>query len=86
VENCAFCGEHYGKTHAADGPACLTILVVGHLVVPSALYAETAFRWPLWVSITVWPLTALTLTLAILPRAKAIFIAAIWATKAPGFE
>ena len=44
------------------------------------------FRLPLWVSITVWPLTALTLTLAILPRAKAIFIAAIWAMKAPGFE
>jgi uncharacterized protein (DUF983 family) len=45
---------------------------------------KTVFRWPLGVSITVWPLTALTL--AILPRAKAVFIAAIWAMKAPGFE
>jgi hypothetical protein len=31
------------------------------------------------VSITIWPLTALASTLAILPRAKAAFIAAIWA-------
>ncbi|WP_354121915.1 MULTISPECIES: DUF983 domain-containing protein [unclassified Bradyrhizobium] len=56
------------------------------MVVPSALYAETTFRWPLRVSITVWPLTAAALTLTILPRAKTIFIAAIWAMNAPGFE
>ena len=86
VENCSSCGEHFGKIHADDGPAWLTIIIVGHLVVPSALYAETVFRWPLLMSITVWPLTALALTLAVLPRAKAVFIAAIWAMKAPGFE
>ena len=60
--------------------------VVGHIVVPMALFAETNFQWPLLVGMTVWPLTALTLTLTILPRAKAVFIAAIWAMKAPGFE
>jgi len=86
VENCSSCGEHFGKIHADDGPAWLTIIIAGHLVVPSALYAETVFRWPLLVSITVWPLTAVALTLAVLPRAKAVFIAAIWAMKAPGFE
>jgi uncharacterized protein (DUF983 family) len=86
VENCSPCGEHFGKNHADDGPAWLTIIIVGHLVVPSALYAETVFRWPLLVSIAVWPLMALALTLAVLPRAKAVFIAAIWAMKAPGFE
>jgi len=86
VENCSSCDERFGGIHADDGPAWLTIIIVGHLVVPSALYAETVFRWPLFVSITVWPLTALALTLAVLPRAKAVFIAAIWAMKAPGFE
>jgi uncharacterized protein (DUF983 family) len=44
------------------------------------------FQWPLWVSMTVWPMTALALTMTILPRAKALFIAAIWAMKAPGVE
>ena len=57
-----------------------------YIVVPMALFAETNFQWPLLVGMTVWPLTALTLTLTILPRAKAVFIAAIWAMKAPGFE
>jgi uncharacterized protein (DUF983 family) len=51
-----------------------------------ALFTETNFQWPLLVSMTVWPLTALALTMTILPRAKALFIAAIWAMKAPGFE
>jgi uncharacterized protein (DUF983 family) len=86
VDRCSVCGESFGQIHADDGPAWLTIGVVGHIVVPMALFAETNFQWPLLVSMTVWPLTALTLTLTILPRAKAVFIAAIWAMKAPGFE
>lgn len=86
VDRCSVCSEGFCQIHADDGPAWLTIGVVGHIVVPMALFAETSFRWPLWVSMTVWPLTALALTLTILPRAKAVFIAAIWAMKAPGFE
>ena len=83
MQSCRYCREHFGKIHADDGPAWLTIIIVGLLVVSSASYAETAFRWPVLVSIAVWPLTALTL--AVLPRAKAVF-AAIWVMNAPGFE
>jgi uncharacterized protein (DUF983 family) len=86
VDKCLVCGECFGQIHADDGPAWLTIGVVGHIVVPMALFGETTFHWPLLVSMTVWPLTALALTMTILPRAKALFIAAIWAMKAPGFE
>jgi uncharacterized protein (DUF983 family) len=86
VDRCSVCGESFGQIHADDGPAWLTIGIVGHLVVPMALLTETNFQWPLLVSMTVWPLTALALTMTILPRAKALFIAAIWAMKAPGIE
>lgn len=86
VESCKVCGESYGKIHADDGPAWLTIGIVGHLVVPMALFAETHSQWPLALSMTLWPLLALGLTLAVLPLAKAAFIAAIWVTKAPGIE
>ena len=86
VDRCSVCGESFGQIHADDGPAWLTIGIVGHVVVPMLLFTETSFRWPLWISMTVWPLTALALTLTILPRAKALFIAAIWAMKAPGVE
>ncbi len=86
VDRCSVCGESFGQIHADDGPAWLTIGIVGHVVVPMALLTETSFQWPLLVSMTVWPLTAFALTMTILPRAKALFIAAIWAMKAPGFE
>jgi hypothetical protein len=36
--------------------------------------------------VRVWPLTAFALTMTILPRAKALFIAAIWVMNAPGIE
>ena len=86
VDRCSVCGERFGQIHADDGPAWLTIGLVGHLVVPMALFTETHFQWPLLLSMTVWPLSAFALTMTILPRAKALFIAAIWAMKAPGIE
>lgn len=86
VDRCPVCGESFGQIHADDGPAWLTIGIVGHVVVPMLLFTEINYRWPFLVSMTVWPLTALALTLTILPRAKALFLAAIWAMKAPGVD
>jgi uncharacterized protein (DUF983 family) len=59
---------------------------VGHVVVPMALFTEAHFQWPLLMSMAIRPFTAFALTMGILPRAKALFIAAIWAMKAPGIE
>jgi uncharacterized protein (DUF983 family) len=50
VDRCSACGESFGLIHADDGPAWLTIGVVGHVVVPMALFAETRSQWPLPVS------------------------------------
>lgn len=86
VDRCPVCGESFGQIHADDGPAWLTIGIVGHVVVPVLLFTEINYQWPFLVSMTVWPLTALALTLTILPRAKALFLAAIWAMKAPGVD
>src|ERR1019366_631292 len=65
VDKCADCGEEFGRIHADDGPAWLTIILVGHMVVPSALFAETSFHWPLWISIILWPIMAMAPTLPI---------------------
>lgn len=86
VEVCSRCGERFGHIRADDGPAWLTIIAVGHLVVPLALEVELNTHWPMWVAMTLWPSLALALTLAGLPFAKGIFVAAIWAMKAPGSE
>jgi uncharacterized protein (DUF983 family) len=86
VEHCAVCGEAFGHIHADDAPPWLTILLVGHILVPTAIIVESFALWPDWVGMTVWPLLALGLALIILPRAKGLFLAGIWVTRGPGSE
>jgi uncharacterized protein (DUF983 family) len=64
----------------------ITILIVGHLVVPMMLTAATSWNWPDWVHMTLWPATVLVLSLVILPFAKGFVIALQWALKMHGFS
>lgn len=78
VDDCAVCCEHFGDIRADDGPAWLTILAVGHIVVPLVVEFERDPVWPAWVSMVLWPALALVLALALLPLAKGLFITILW--------
>ena len=78
VDECAVCAEHYGDIRADDGPAWLTILAVGHIIVPLILEVEKDSAWPIWVPMVLWPMLALSLSLLILPLAKGFFITILW--------
>ena len=86
VQACSHCGEALGHIRADDGPAWLTILIVGHVIGPVLLATATSSTWPDWVHMVVWPLAALLLALVVLPHAKGIFISAIWRTGCIGSE
>ena len=86
VDTCAVCQEEYAHIRADDAPPWLTILVVGHIVVPLIFVVNSSFTWPNWLVMVVWPIVTAALALVVLPRAKGIFIAIIWATRAPGSE
>ena len=86
VDRCAACDEAYGHLRADDGPPWLTIIVVGHIVVPLAYFFERDTQWPEWVAMTVWPGLALVLCLLLLPLAKGVFLGLIWSHRAPGSE
>lgn len=86
VDECSVCHEALGHIRADDGPAWLTILIVGHLVVPLVLIVEPHINWPEWLAFAIWSVFALSLVLLLLPRSKGVFIAAIWRTKGPGSE
>ncbi len=86
VDQCSSCQEPFGHIRADDGPAWLTILIVGHLVVPILFMVEQRTSWPEWVAMTFWPALVGMLVLVLLPRSKGVFIAAIWQTKGPGSE
>lgn len=84
VESCETCGEAFGHIRSDDAAPWLTILVVGHLMVPLILIVEVNVDWPLWLSFSVWIPLILAATFAVLPKAKGVFLGAIWAMKAPG--
>jgi uncharacterized protein (DUF983 family) len=86
VDHCANCGESYRNIHADDGPPWLTILLVGHVIVPLIFVVGNIVTWPLWVAMSVWPAVTTLLALMVLPRAKGIFLAVIWSTCSPGSE
>jgi uncharacterized protein (DUF983 family) len=86
VDACTVCHEEYAHIRADDAPPWLTILIVGHIVVPLIFVVNSWFFWPNWLVMLVWPIVTAALALTVLPRAKGIFIAIIWATRAPGSE
>jgi len=81
VDHCAICREELGHISADDGPTWLTVLIVGHLIVAMVLTIDGWAGWPMWVSMTVYPLAAAAMALGLLPIAKGVFIGAIWASE-----
>ena len=47
-DRCSVCGLDFTPHRADDLPAYLVIIIVGHIVVPSALLIETDFSPPVW--------------------------------------
>lgn len=86
VDACPSCGEHFGHIRSDDAAPWLTILIVGHVLVPLMVAIESADIWPQAVSIIFWPAAGILLAGLVLPRAKALFISLIWFEKSPGSE
>ena len=84
VENCSVCGESFGEIRADDAAPWLTIIVVGHIFLPLALAFVAVTTLPSWGSALLCSAVLVGLSLAILPRAKALFITILWHTGAPG--
>jgi len=81
VDACAVCGESFKGIRAEDGPAWLTILVVLHIIVTSFIAFHNALPWPDWAVLSLWLVLTIALTLALLPRSKAVFIVMLWRNK-----
>ena len=82
--NCSACKEDFSHISADDGPAWLTLLIIGHAVVPMMLFFGRSDVVPLGLAILILAVVTLIGVYFILPRAKGIFIALIWLTDATG--
>lgn len=76
---CEACDQDLARYPADDGPAYLTILLVGHLIVAPLLFFPVVWQSPpvYSVPLILIPLAAVTLTL--LPRIKGGWIALMYA-------
>jgi uncharacterized protein (DUF983 family) len=81
---CSHCGEDFSHISADDGPAWLTLLVVGHAVVPLMIMLGRDATISPWLAIAILALVTLVGVYFVLPRAKGAFIALIWMTGATG--
>lgn len=84
-ESCPVCGEALHHQRADDGPAYLTILIVGHLMAPIMLYVFTAWRPDPLVGASIFSVGAVALCLWLLPRLKGAMVALQWAKRMHGF-
>jgi uncharacterized protein (DUF983 family) len=85
VENCAACGERFGHIRADDAAPWGTIILVGHVFLPLAFMVNVDFL-PTWAAMLMWASVFSLLALAVLPRSKALFLAILWQTRAPGYK
>lgn len=81
---CAKCGHALSQYPADDGPAYLTILLIGHLVVAPMLFFPIVWRSPPQYSLPII-LSALTVvTLLLLPRVKGGWVGLMYALQVTG--
>jgi uncharacterized protein (DUF983 family) len=84
-ETCSVCGLALSGHRADDGPAYLTILIVGHLTAPLLLYSFVHWRPDPLVLASIFIAATVALSLFLLPRLKGALIAVQWAKRMHGF-
>lgn len=84
-DHCPVCNEALHHQRADDGPAYLTILIVGHVMAPVILWLFTEYRPNPWVLATGISIGCVVLSLYLLPRLKGALVALQWAKRMHGF-
>ncbi|TYB85050.1 DUF983 domain-containing protein [Oceaniovalibus sp. ACAM 378] len=84
-DRCPVCSEAFHFHRADDGPAYLTILVVGHIMAPMLHLTFTRLRPEPLIMATGFTIGAVVLSLYLLPRLKGALVAFQWARRMHGF-
>jgi uncharacterized protein (DUF983 family) len=84
-DTCPDCGEDFRHQRADDGPAYLTILIVGHVMAPLLLFSYAKWRPEPLVLAVGFSLGTVALSLYLLPRLKGALVALQWANRMHGF-
>ncbi len=84
-ETCPHCEADLSHARADDGPAYLTILIVGKIMIGAMLHIYFSYRPEPWVMAVTFTLGATLLALYLLPRLKGAIVGVQWAKRMHGF-
>lgn len=85
ADSCSVCRQDLTHARADDGPAYLTILVVGHLMAPLLHVVFVQYRPEPLTMITIFTVGCTALSLYLLPRLKGAIVGFQWARRMHGF-
>ncbi|MEP2534153.1 DUF983 domain-containing protein [Shimia sp.] len=85
-DHCSVCKLDLSQHRADDGPAYLTILIVGHLMAPLLHIVFVNWRPEPLIMFTIFSVGAVALSLYLLPRLKGVIVAFQWARRMNGFS
>ena len=84
--NCSVCGLDFTPHRADDLPAYLVIIIVGHIVVPTALMIETNYSPPVALQLAIYLPFTLVASLLLLQPVKGAVVGMQWALRMHGFD
>ncbi|MCK8463873.1 DUF983 domain-containing protein [Aliiroseovarius sp. S1339] len=85
-DTCTVCGEDLYHHRADDGPAYLTILVVGHLMAPLLHITYVNFVQEPMMLASIFTVGTVAASLYLLPRFKGFMVGFQWAKRMHGFK
>ncbi len=86
VDACAVCGEDMSHQRADDFPPYVTIVIVGHVLVPAMATAMLLTDLPVALHLAIWlPLIGLA-TVGLLQPVKGAIVSLQWALRMHGFD
>ena len=85
-DKCHTCHSEFHHHRADDAPPYLTIVIVGHIIIPLMLWLEKAYQPAMWIHWALWPTLAVVISAIVLPRMKGAVVGLQWALKMHGFD
>lgn len=84
-ETCPSCGLDLSGHRADDAPPYLTIIIVGHVMIPLALAVKQVFDPPLTLQFAIWLPAMVLAAWFLLPASKGAMVGLQWANRMHGF-
>jgi uncharacterized protein (DUF983 family) len=85
-DHCSVCGLDFTPHRADDLPAYLVIVIVGHVIVPLALFIETNYSPPVALQLAIYLPATVVASLLLLQPVKGAVVGIQWALRMHGFD